>query len=184
MDESPQQADWRRWLEEHAPKFLLFARQQARSEADAQDLVQEALVEACHWLNDDRPPPPGDRPGSTGGSPGWARTGRSGTLRLLGSIPAWKPVDEARKAMQDALRSSSNAAWAPAVKALKEIQRSGPFSEGGSSVTVRSTGQRVKSIVKADESGTLVLVCNPKPHLTAHDKGGKLVFDGEIDTPE
>ena len=58
MDESPQQADWRRWLEEHAPKFLLFARQQARSEADAQDLVQEALVEACHRQNDDRPPPP------------------------------------------------------------------------------------------------------------------------------
>ena len=46
MDETPQQADWRRWLEEHAPKFLLFARQQARSEADAQDLVQEAVVEA------------------------------------------------------------------------------------------------------------------------------------------
>ena len=52
------------------------------------------------------------------------------------------------------------------------------------SVTVRSTGQRVKSVVKADESGTIVLVCNPKPHLTAHDKDGKLVFDGEIDTPE
>jgi hypothetical protein len=29
-----------------------------------------------------------------------------------------------------------------------------------------------------------VLVSNPKPHLTAHDKAGKLVFDGEIDTPE
>ena len=58
MDESPQQADWRRWLEEHAPKFLLFARQQARSEADAQDLVQEALVEACHRQNDDCPPSP------------------------------------------------------------------------------------------------------------------------------
>jgi RNA polymerase sigma-70 factor (ECF subfamily) len=58
MDETPQQADWRRWLEEHAPKFLLFARQQARSEADAQDLVQEAVVEASQRQNDDRPPPP------------------------------------------------------------------------------------------------------------------------------
>ena len=44
MDESPQHADWRRWLEDHAPKFLLFARQQVRYEADAQDLVQEAVV--------------------------------------------------------------------------------------------------------------------------------------------
>jgi hypothetical protein len=95
-----------------------------------------------------------------------------------------RSLEQARKALQDALRSSSNAAWGPAVKALKEIQRSRSFSEGGSSVTVRSTGQRVKSIVKADESGTIVLVSNPKPHLTAHDKDGKLVFDGEIDTPE
>jgi RNA polymerase sigma-70 factor (ECF subfamily) len=58
MDDVPQQADWRRWLEEHAPKFLLFARQQARSEADAQDLVQEAVVEASRWQRDGRPPPP------------------------------------------------------------------------------------------------------------------------------
>jgi len=93
-------------------------------------------------------------------------------------------LEQARKALQDALQSSSNAAWGPAVKAFKEIQRSGSFSEGGSSVTVLSTGKRVKSIVKADESGTIVLVSNPKPHLTAHDKDGKLVFDGEIDTPE
>jgi RNA polymerase sigma-70 factor (ECF subfamily) len=58
MDDSPQQADWRRWLEENAPKFLLFARQQARSEADAQDLVQEAVVEASQRQRDGRPPPP------------------------------------------------------------------------------------------------------------------------------
>jgi hypothetical protein len=39
-------------------------------------------------------------------------------------------------------------------------------------------------MVKADESGTYVIVSNPKPRLTAHDKEGKLLFDGEIDTPE
>ncbi len=58
MDETPQKADWRRWLEDYAPKFLLFARQQARSEADAQDLVQEAVVEAAQRQDDGRPPPP------------------------------------------------------------------------------------------------------------------------------
>jgi RNA polymerase sigma-70 factor, ECF subfamily len=57
MDESPQHADWRRWLEDHAPKFLLFARQQARYEADAQDLVQEAVVEASRRQIDGEPPP-------------------------------------------------------------------------------------------------------------------------------
>ncbi len=56
MDESPAQADWRRWLDDHAPKFLLFARQQARSEADAQDLVQESLVEAVQRQGEDQPP--------------------------------------------------------------------------------------------------------------------------------
>ncbi len=29
-----------------------------------------------------------------------------------------------------------------------------------------------------------MLVSNPKLHLTAHDKEGKLLFDGEIETPE
>ena len=57
MDELPQQNDWRRWLEELAPKLLLFARQQARSEADAQDLVQEAVVEAARRRADGLPPP-------------------------------------------------------------------------------------------------------------------------------
>jgi len=57
MDDPPQEAAWRRWLEEHAPKFLLFARQQARSEADAQDLLQDALAEACRRQPGGRPPP-------------------------------------------------------------------------------------------------------------------------------
>ena len=43
-----------------------------------------------------------------------------------------------------------------------------------SSVTVRSSGDQVRSIVKADESGTIVIVSNPKPRLTVHDKEGKL----------
>lgn len=58
MDESLQQTEWRRWLEDHTPKFLLFARQQARSEADAQDLVQEAVVEAVRRQSDGQPPRP------------------------------------------------------------------------------------------------------------------------------
>ncbi len=55
MAEPPTQAEWRRWIADHAPKLLLFARQKARSEADAQDLVQEALVE-CWQRNGDGPP--------------------------------------------------------------------------------------------------------------------------------
>ena len=36
---------WRTWLEASARRFLLFARDQTRSEADAQDVLQDALVE-------------------------------------------------------------------------------------------------------------------------------------------
>jgi len=35
---------WRDWLDEHGSKLLLFARQQTRSLADAEDVLQDALV--------------------------------------------------------------------------------------------------------------------------------------------
>jgi RNA polymerase sigma-70 factor, ECF subfamily len=53
------QSDWEQWLGQYAPAFLLFARQQARSEADAQDLVQEAVVESWRRRADGCPPPAG-----------------------------------------------------------------------------------------------------------------------------
>lgn len=58
MDEAARQSEWQQWLADHAPRFLLFARQQARSEADAQDLVQEAVVEAAQRRGDATPPDP------------------------------------------------------------------------------------------------------------------------------
>jgi hypothetical protein len=100
-----------------------------------------------------------------------------------------RSLEQARKATEDALSYSTNAFSEASAKALRELQRLGVMAGGGgssgsSSVTVRSSGEKVRSIVKADESGTIVIVSNPKPRLTAHDKDGKLLFDGEIDTPE
>lgn len=43
-------SDWAPWLEQHAPRLLLFARQQTRCEADAQDVVQEAMLECWRRL--------------------------------------------------------------------------------------------------------------------------------------
>ncbi|MDB6077650.1 MAG: sigW 4 [Akkermansiaceae bacterium] len=37
--------DWNAWLAENASRFLLFARQQTRCGQDAEDVLQEALVE-------------------------------------------------------------------------------------------------------------------------------------------
>ena len=41
---SPAASAWREWLETHGPKLLLFARQQTRSQEDAKDIFQDALV--------------------------------------------------------------------------------------------------------------------------------------------
>ena len=56
VNEEPADSDWQQWIEANAPRFLLFARTHARCEADAQDLVQEAMVEA--WSRQRRPIPP------------------------------------------------------------------------------------------------------------------------------
>ena len=37
--------DWSAWLDENGAKLLLYARQQTRREADAEDVLQEALVQ-------------------------------------------------------------------------------------------------------------------------------------------
>ena len=55
--ESSEQSSWAGWVVQHAPRLLLFARQQARCEADAQDLVQEAMVECWRRQADGAPPP-------------------------------------------------------------------------------------------------------------------------------
>jgi RNA polymerase sigma-70 factor (ECF subfamily) len=53
----PADSEWHDWLADYALRFLLYARQQARCEADAQDLVQEAVVEAWGRLSNGEPPP-------------------------------------------------------------------------------------------------------------------------------
>lgn len=45
QNETSARPNWAPWLAQYAPKLLLFARQQTRCEADAQDVVQEAVVE-------------------------------------------------------------------------------------------------------------------------------------------
>lgn len=49
---SPAGHAWREWLEEHGPRLLLFARQQTRSQEDAQDILQDALVKLVKKLQD------------------------------------------------------------------------------------------------------------------------------------
>ena len=43
--------DWAAWLQEYGPRLLLYARQQTRCEADAEDVLQEALVQLVHAVD-------------------------------------------------------------------------------------------------------------------------------------
>jgi hypothetical protein len=69
-------------------------------------------------------------------------------------------------------------------KVLEDLTHSGLKVDDRADVVVRSSGKSSKSLVQSDESGTIVLLANPGLQLTAHDKSGKLLFDGPIDTPD
>lgn len=56
MDHPTPSELWCTWLEAGARRFLLFARDQTRSEADAHDVLQEALAES--WRRHSHAPPP------------------------------------------------------------------------------------------------------------------------------
>lgn len=58
-NDAPDSSKWGEWLAHYAASFLLFARQQVRCEADAQDIVQEAVVEAWRQHTAGTPPGPG-----------------------------------------------------------------------------------------------------------------------------
>lgn len=130
------------------------------------------------------------------GMPEWPRLQRAildaerDSMRQLGvngkelQIEIRRSMDAARKSYQDALQQLTNADLEPLRKALESLKQSKLFLDDNAAITVRSSGKSAKSLVKADESGTIVIVSNPKLRLTAHDKDGKLLFDGEIETEE
>jgi hypothetical protein len=91
-------------------------------------------------------------------------------------------MEQARKAIQDAMRSVTNAE--PLRKVLENLDRSRVVVDEKANVIVRSSGKTVRSMVKSDDNGTIVLIRNPRLYLTAHDKDGKLVFDGPIETED
>src|ERR1051326_4785477 len=93
-----------------------------------------------------------------------------------------RSMEEARQA----LMRNGGLTWVigPDVTNLEAFAGSGIDVSKGTTVTVKKNAKSAKSIAKADESGTYVIVANPKKRLTVHDHEGKLVFDGEIETTD
>jgi RNA polymerase sigma-70 factor (ECF subfamily) len=57
VDFNAQPQTWRSWLSANGRRFLLFARDQTRNEADAHDVLQDSLVESWKRHGADAPPP-------------------------------------------------------------------------------------------------------------------------------
>jgi len=59
MDGSEKPDAWKRWFRDHGSRLLLFSRQQTRSQADAEDVLQEAIVRLWRTAGcaPDSPPP-------------------------------------------------------------------------------------------------------------------------------
>jgi hypothetical protein len=97
-----------------------------------------------------------------------------------------KSIEEARRAAETALRQAGNHfdGSSAHLKVLEDLAKSGVDIDKDATVTVKSHDHSVQTQVKTGDNGTYVIVANPKKRLTAHDNKGKLLFDGEIETPE
>ena len=98
-----------------------------------------------------------------------------------------RSAEAARKAAGEAVRRATKDLknFDPAVKVLEDLAHGGLGFNQDATVTINSSsGSSVKTMVKSDDTGTIVIVANPRKHLTVHDEAGKLLFDGEIETTE
>lgn len=111
---------------------------------------------------------------------------RHGADKQKVTLEVERSLEEARKALQDALRhkGQSGAVIGLDPKELEALTATGVDIGENSTVVVKKNGQTVRTIVQADETGSYVITALPKKRLSAHDKEGNLIFDGEIETPE
>ena len=62
MEKSTSPEAWKRWFRDHGSRLLLFSRQQTRSQADAEDVLQEAIVRLWRTAGSDPDSPPPSLP--------------------------------------------------------------------------------------------------------------------------
>jgi RNA polymerase sigma-70 factor (ECF subfamily) len=62
MDQSDSPETWKRWFHDNGSRLLLFSRQQTRSHADAEDVLQEAIFRLWRTAGSDPASPPPSLP--------------------------------------------------------------------------------------------------------------------------
>jgi hypothetical protein len=110
----------------------------------------------------------------------------AGYNKASANVDLQRSMEEARKALHEALTRNGNLTWVigPGATNLDALTLEGLNVGKGTTLTVKKNASAAKSIAKADETGTYVIVADPKKRLTVHDNNGKLIFDGEIETEE
>jgi hypothetical protein len=95
-------------------------------------------------------------------------------------------MEQARKAIEEAARQleHNKGSLQKESARLKDLLKSGVSVDDNATVVVRSSGKSSRSLVKTDDTGTIILVGPPNLRLTARDKSGKLLFDGALETDE
>jgi hypothetical protein len=95
-------------------------------------------------------------------------------------------MDQARKAVEQAAREleHNKGSLQKESARLKDLLKSGVSVDDNATVIVRSTGKSSRSLVKTDDTGTIILVGPPNLRLTARNKDGRLLFEGDIETEE
>lgn len=95
-------------------------------------------------------------------------------------------LEQAHQSILEAVRNAPkpHREIARAARDIEELIRAAIGVEKNATVVVRNDRKSIRTMVKADDSGTYVVVATPAKRLTAHDKEGRLLFDGEIETPE
>lgn len=95
-----------------------------------------------------------------------------------------KYVAETCKAIQDAFTSRGKGAASLGLdpKDVQALAQAGVDIGEDATIILKKEGQTIRTLVQVDETGTYVLMASPKKRLTVHDKSGKQLFDGAIET--
>lgn len=111
---------------------------------------------------------------------------RMGADKQKVKLEVERSMEEARKALQAALRHGNQAGGVIGLDAkdLEALANGGVNIGENATIIVKKNGRLIRTIVQTDDTGSYVLVAIPKKRLTAHDKDGRLIFDGEIETLE
>jgi hypothetical protein len=94
-------------------------------------------------------------------------------------------MEQTRKAIQDAVRRANVERRSVVVNdaGLDGLARDGVDVDNDSTIIVRSKRNTNRTVLQTDDTGTYIIEAGAKKHLTARNKAGKLLFDGDIDTP-